>query len=121
MDARVKTFVGEARERFGFLLDAGFSEPTLDGPGGHPVVLTLTYVRADARVDVSLVLAYMGEEDVSSTLRTTTGHILRPVRQRPTRRTRCDAHWTTKQPPYGRRWSPKTRDTRGLSRKVGVD
>lgn len=71
----MKTFAGEVRLRFGFLLDAGFSEPTLDGPGGQPVVLTLTYVRSDARVDVSLVLAYMGEEDVSTTLRTTTGHI----------------------------------------------
>ncbi|WP_328989716.1 hypothetical protein OG394_26095 [Kribbella sp. NBC_01245] len=75
MDARIKTFAAEARQRFDFLLDAGFSEPLFHGPEGHPVVLTLTYARSGARVDVSLVLAHMGEEDVSTTLRTATAHI----------------------------------------------
>jgi hypothetical protein len=70
VDVRVKTFAAEAAARLAFLCqDLGFVGPEVDDHGGgYPVVISLRFHRPSALVEVSLVLAYGGEEYVTTTL-----------------------------------------------------
>ncbi len=76
MDVRRKAFAAEAGRRFGFLsADYGFSGPEVIGAGDeYPLVRTLRYSRGGLAVEVSLVLSYMGEEYVITTLVTQPGY-----------------------------------------------
>jgi hypothetical protein len=71
MDVRVKTFTAEAVGRLGALLDQqGFVGPEVEHEqGSHPLVIRVSYHRADVSVETCLVLAYAGEEYVQTVLR----------------------------------------------------
>jgi hypothetical protein len=75
VDARMKTFEAEARNRLDLLCaDSGFLGPQFDDHGGgYPVVLSLRYHRPSGMVEVCLVLAYGGEEYVATSLTTGEG------------------------------------------------
>ena len=68
MDVRAKTFVAETGRRFGFLArDYGFNGPEVTGAEDeYPLMRTVCYRRGGLEVEISLVLAYAGEEYVST-------------------------------------------------------
>lgn len=67
MDIRRKTFVAETTAKFEFLLhEHGFAEPQAAQHGEFPMLLTVSYRRADLEVDVSLVQTYAGEEHIDT-------------------------------------------------------
>lgn len=68
MDVRAKTFAAEAGRRFGFLaIDYEFNGPEVTGSAdAYPLTRTLRYSRGGLAVEISLVLAYMGEEYVAT-------------------------------------------------------
>lgn len=70
VDVRVKTFAAQAAARLIYLgREFGFVGPEIDDHGGsYPVMLSLRYHRPSTVVEVSLVLAYGGEEYVTTTL-----------------------------------------------------
>ena len=76
VDFREKTFAAEVADRFRFLVDeAGFTALRVDAPAHdrRPRSLRVAYVSTGARVEVSLDLAFGGEESVSTLLETGTG------------------------------------------------
>jgi hypothetical protein len=71
VDIRVKTFVLEAADRLDFLrTEYGFAGPEVvpDETGVYPLLRRVRYKRSDLTVEISLVLSYMGEEYVATTL-----------------------------------------------------
>jgi len=71
MDVRVKTFASEAAFRLGFLrAEHGFTGPELDHDdiGVYPLMRRLRFKREDLVIEVTLVLSYMGEEYVATSL-----------------------------------------------------
>jgi hypothetical protein len=71
VDVRVKTFVQQAASRLDFLhTDYGFTGPEVmhDQAGGYPLVQKVRYSGGDLAVEISLVLSYMGEEYVATTV-----------------------------------------------------
>ncbi|WP_421735201.1 hypothetical protein [Cellulomonas sp.] len=74
MDAREEAFEAEVRDRFEHLVDAGFLPLPITRPaagGRRPRELSVCYQSENARVDVALVLGFMGEEFVVTRLTTT--------------------------------------------------
>ena len=67
MDVRRKTFVAEATSRLAFLCDEyGFIGPVVSGQqDDYPLVMWVSYHRADLDVEERLVLSYGGEEYVT--------------------------------------------------------
>lgn len=70
VDVCAKTFVAEAGGRLGAVLaELGFVGPEIVGDtGAFPLVIEVRYHRADVTVQCQLVLAYSGEEYVSTSL-----------------------------------------------------
>lgn len=71
VDIRVKTFVLEAATRLDFLrTEYGFAGPEVvpDETGVYPLLRRVRYKRSDLTLEISLVLSYMGEEYVATTL-----------------------------------------------------
>lgn len=70
MDVRAKTFAAEAGSRLGAVVaELGFVGPEVIGdPGAFPLVIEVRYHRAEVTVQCRLVLAYGGEEYVSTSL-----------------------------------------------------
>ncbi|MFD0035779.1 hypothetical protein ACWGDS_30720 [Streptomyces sp. NPDC055059] len=66
----MKTFVAEARSRFGVVLEGlGFAGPEVDqSEDTYPLVMHVRYHRGDVTVDTSLILTYAGEEYVCTSL-----------------------------------------------------
>jgi hypothetical protein len=73
VDIRVKTFVLEAADRLDFLrTEYGFAGPEVvpDETGLYPLLRRVRYKRSDLTLEISLVLSYMGEEYVDTSLAT---------------------------------------------------
>jgi hypothetical protein len=69
MDVRRKSFVAEATNRLAFLCDEhGFAGPEVAEQDGYPLMVCVSYHRADLDVEESLVLSYGGEEYVTATV-----------------------------------------------------
>jgi hypothetical protein len=71
VDVRVKTFAQEVTLRLGFLrAEHGFTGPELehDDTGVYPLMGRLRFKRGDLVIEVTLVLSYMGEEYVATSL-----------------------------------------------------
>jgi hypothetical protein len=70
VDVRVKTFIVEAAKRLDFLHEHGFTGPEADDSTGgvYPLLRRVRYQRDNVIIEASLVLSYMGEEYVATTL-----------------------------------------------------
>ncbi|HSR84557.1 MAG TPA: hypothetical protein VLM11_10300 [Streptosporangiaceae bacterium] len=71
MDIRVKTFVAEAASRLEFLrAEHGFAGPEVvdDEAGVYPLMRRVRYRRDDVAFEITLVLSYMGEEHVDTSM-----------------------------------------------------
>jgi hypothetical protein len=70
-----KAFEAEVADQFGFLVEAGFQASPLDAPhhDRRPRTLRMTFSSPDARVEVSLALAFAGEEMISTRVETADG------------------------------------------------
>jgi hypothetical protein len=73
VDARLKSFEAETRNRFDFLVAAGFDPPRFVQSDRGIRSITATYRRSDALVETALTLGYMGEETVRTVLQTVDG------------------------------------------------
>src|ERR1700761_3760546 len=86
MDVRRQTFVPEATSRLAFLCgEHGFAGPEVTDQDDYPLMICVSYHRADLDVEESLILSYGGEEYVTAT-------VVHPgAGQRPARRTEISA------------------------------
>ena len=71
VDIRIKTFPAEAQDHFGYLLTAGFSTPLVERIDSGRTQITVTYLGPGQRVETWLLLSYGGEEEVGTSLETT--------------------------------------------------
>jgi hypothetical protein len=76
MDFRQRTFANDVADRFRFLTESGFVAMPADAPSDlnrRPLSLRVIYVSPMSRVEVSLDMAFAGEDVVSTHLEAVSG------------------------------------------------